>query len=240
MQVPNILKNRWVQLTSVAVVAFAGGSTGGYILGQKKTKVVINHTPLVEPIPIAEYEALREQEVDGLKPSIHNIPMKSVEQAVDEEEPKNKWVRALKTGVDPSGESNVVNVFTTDDGDWDYEAELSTRTSNLPYVLHQEEFINDEMGYRQETVTYYAGDDIMADPTDTPIYNFSAIMGELKFGHGSRDKSIVYIRNEPMGMEWEVLLHQGSFEQEVLGLEMQKDAEEDQLRHSTVQKFRQE
>lgn len=240
MQVPNILKNRWVQLTSVAVVAFAGGSTGGYILGQKKTKVVINHTPLVEPIPIAEYEALREQEADDLKPSIHNIPMKSVEQAVDEEEPRNKWVRALKTEVDDSGEPNVVNVFTTDDGDWDYEAELSTRTSNLPYILHQEEFINDEMGYRQETVTYYAGDDIMADPTDTPIYNFSAIMGELKFGHGSRDKNIVYIRNEPMGIEWEVLLHQGSFEQEVLGLEMQKDAEEDQLRHSTVQKFRQE
>lgn len=125
-----------------------------------------------------------------------------------------------------------VNIFTNNSDDWDYEAQLATRNPAVPYIIHAEEYINDEMGFSQETVTYYAGDDIVAsDQTETPIYNHHQVMGELTFGFGSMDPSIVYIRNERIKKEWEVLLHEGHFATEVLGLRMEEE-DERSLRHS--------
>jgi hypothetical protein len=144
-------------------------------------------------------------------------------------------IAILRTEVEE--EPIVTNVFANLDEGWNYETELATRDPKIPYVIHQEEFINDEMGYHQETLTYYSGDDIMADSHDTPIYGYGDLMGELKFGHGSRDKNVVYIRNEGIHMEWEVLRHSGHFSIEVLGLEAEKEIEQNELRHS-VQKFR--
>lgn len=135
-------------------------------------------------------------------------------------------------------EITTVTVVAEADMDWDYEQELSTRSEDRPYVIHKDEYFGDEFGNRQETMTYYAGDDIMADPLDTIIPNYAKLMGELKFGHGSGAPDVVYIRNEKEGMEWEVLLEQGYYMVEVLGHTMEKQADEE-IRHSqAVLKFR--
>lgn len=134
-------------------------------------------------------------------------------------------------------ESYRQNVFAKPDGDWDYEAELSTRNPLNPYILHRDEFMGNEMDYRQETMTYYAGDNVMVDPQDNPIYNYPDLMGELHFGHGSNDPNVVYIRNEGIHMEWEVLLSTGTYAYEVMGLAAEAEAE-DELRHSGPLKFR--
>lgn len=127
-----------------------------------------------------------------------------------------------------------VNVFMAESDDsWDYETELQQRDGSEPYIIHADEYINDEMGYKQDTVTYYEADDIMADISDTPIYNWRTIFGPLEWGHGSKDKNVVYIRNENMRKEWEVLRHHGSFETEVAGMDYAKA----ELRHSIL-KFR--
>ena len=129
-----------------------------------------------------------------------------------------------------------VSIFSAP-AQWDYETEFAQRSPDRPYVIHQEEYMNEEMGYRQETVTYYAGDDILADAKDTPIYNRGIRLGTLLFGHGSNDKSVVYIRNEAEQMEWEVLRHDGSFELEVLGLEAEQEIDAE-LRHASPLKFK--
>lgn len=134
-------------------------------------------------------------------------------------------------------ESYRSNVFGKPDGDWDYEAELSTRHSMEPYILHRDEFMNDEMDFRQETMTFYAADMVMADPQENPIYNYSELMGELKFGHGSGDPNVVYIRNEVIHVEWEIVRHTSSYAVEVKGLEAEVEME-NELRHSGVLKFR--
>lgn len=128
-------------------------------------------------------------------------------------------------------EERMINIFTVDD-DWDYELEYEKRGNGI-YIIHADEYIQGDYEFKQETVTYYAEDDIMADMEDTPIYNYYDRMGELKFGHGSKDKSVVYIRNERLNREWEVLLHHGSYEVEVKGL--YEDGGE--LKHS-LRKFR--
>jgi len=128
-----------------------------------------------------------------------------------------------------------VNVFRVDDS-WDEEYELEHRNPDVPYVITVDEYIGAEFDFKQSTVTYYASDDIMANEADVPIYNWNSLMGDLRWGHGSNDKNVVYIRNESLGQEWEVLLHQGSYEVEVQGLH----EEDGELKHSQhrVLKFR--
>jgi len=124
---------------------------------------------------------------------------------------------------------------------WDQESEMTTRGPRVPYTIHQEEFFADDMGFDQATVTYYALDDIMADPEDVPIYNWYGQMGDLRFGHGTTDPDVVYIRNEMLRSEWEVVRENKSFALEFLGHQME-EATEEEIKHSnrSVPKFRRE
>lgn len=133
-----------------------------------------------------------------------------------------------------------VNVFETVLSNWDYEIEIAQRGEGLPYVIHYDEFMANESNYQQETLTYYSADDILADQSDTPIYNYSKLMGDLRFGHGSNDQNVVYIRNDQLHMEWEILNHSGSFEEEVVGLEIEERYAAQDLKHSNNMKFRME
>jgi hypothetical protein len=214
-------RNQTIKVATVVVVGTAVG-VGSYFAYKRwvKSKTIVIKPEAVQ-LNLFDTTERFDAEVDRVFEEIH--------QELDAEEVVEEVVEEALI---------VTNVFASLDEGWDYEAELSTRTDpKIPYIIHQEEFVNDEMGYHQETLTYYAGDDIMADSHDTPIYGYEGLMGELRFGHGSRDKNVVYIRNEGIHMEWEILLHSGHFSIEVLGLEAEKEIEQNELRHS-VHKFR--
>lgn len=269
MQIPDILKKKLVQMTSVGIVTFVGGTGLGYVIGKRQAyrkksendietaiehvKAVIDRKVIHSAVPsikeevdideIASFPVERRicVKCGATNGKAHLVKYNFYYCSDCINLPEPVWTQV---DVDPDDDDDdtpdfePVVILNHDDRGWDYEEELSTRDPMAPYVIHQEEFINDEMGYHQETLSYYAGDDIMADTDDTPIYNYSGLMGELKFGHGSRDPNVVYIRNEAIHMEWEVLLNPDAFSEEVLGLALEKDNEND-LRHS-VQKFRRE
>jgi len=127
--------------------------------------------------------------------------------------------------------------------EWNMELELSTRNGREPYVIHFDEFAeNDETegGLVQKTLTYYEGDDIMTDEHDTPIYQYHTVTGALKFGHGSKDSNVVYIRNEELQLEVEVLYMPGRYEVEVLGLDDKETVVEGQIRHARAKRMARE
>lgn len=139
----------------------------------------------------------------------------------------------------PEEEKVRVNVFG-DDPEWDLLAEQRERTEDAPYVISKEEYNEEQLGFSQDTLTYYAGDDILVDATDVPIYNHEEKVGEMKFGHGSDDPLVVYIRNHQNKAEYEILRESGSFQVEVMGLDALADIDnERQLSHST-RRFRQD
>lgn len=129
--------------------------------------------------------------------------------------------------------------------DWDWDAELKHREEisyDTPYILHRNEFFEDETNYGQTTLTYYAGDKKLTDEKDSPLYNQGDIVGDcLRFGHGSGDPHVVYIRNNKLHAEYEVVLHEGSYDVEVLGLDAEEELDAE-LRHSEHRplKFRME
>jgi hypothetical protein len=128
---------------------------------------------------------------------------------------------------------NIFEASVTDD--WDWEEELANRGPNAPYILHRDEFFSNENDLEQSSITYYKGDDVLCDEKDVPIYSPEKVVGRLEFGHGSQDPNVVYIRNEELGAEWEVLLDHGYYAVEVLGGQIEDSMKD--IRHS-IRKFK--
>jgi hypothetical protein len=79
---------------------------------------------------------------------------------------------------------------------------------------------------------YFAGDNILCDDKNVPIYNHDSVTGALRFGHGSKDPNVVYVRNPDLQAEYEVVRDRGYFQVEVLGAVLEEAYEEQELRHS--------
>lgn len=126
----------------------------------------------------------------------------------------------------------IKNIFDGDDS-WDYESERNNRSADKPYVIHVDEYVADELGYEsQSTLTWYQADRILTDHRDVPIYDVAKTVGDLQFGHGSLDPNIVYVRNEVLKSEYEVLRDPGSYEVTVLGNAVERTYEQTDLKHS--------
>jgi hypothetical protein len=121
-----------------------------------------------------------------------------------------------------------------DEAEWDYEQELRIRAENpdKPYILHHDEYFENETEYEQGTLTYYQGDDTLVDEKDMPVPDESNVVGDdalTAFGHGSKDKNTIYVRNESLEMDFEIIRAEGKFSVEVLGFD---DTEGESLQHA--------
>lgn len=132
---------------------------------------------------------------------------------------------AAQSGEVPPATTVVVNnifqnppeVDTTEE--WDYEAEVRNRTEEAPYIITDEEFFQNEKEYEQFNLTYFEGDDVVADQADVPMENSDKILGEsnLRFGYGSKDHNTVYVRNDSLEAEYEIVRSTGKYSEEVAG-----------------------
>ena len=148
-------------------------------------------------------------------------------------------VRSPEPEEDPQDEGGAVySIFRDADDAWDYKIELQNRDPSKPYVLHVDEFVADEKEWdSQSTLTWYEGDSILTDSQDTPIYDPVALIGPLRFGHGSLDPNVFYVRNEKLQAEYEIIRDLGSYTEIVLGQEMER-RDRREIKHMNVRKFR--
>ena len=106
---------------------------------------------------------------------------------------------------------------------WDFEEELATRSLEKPYIIHQDEYSGNETGYKQEVLTWYAGDNVLTDEEEQPLSNtiaddYVGLIHMSKFGHGTDDFNVLFVRNDRTQMEYEICRMPGSYEEEVQGL----------------------
>lgn len=124
-------------------------------------------------------------------------------------------------------EPEVQNIFDRDepqeeDG-WDYQSELRRRSPVRPYAIHIDE--KDEYDtYDQLTYTYYEADDVLCNESDDVIAgpDRDRQIGETnlnRFGHGSGDPNVVYVRNDQMETVFEICRSPNSFAEEVHGFQ---------------------
>jgi hypothetical protein len=107
--------------------------------------------------------------------------------------------------------------------EWDWAAEKAQRSPLRPYVIHREER-EEQQAYDSVTYTYYEQDDVLCNERDEIIdeTDREKIVGETnleRFGHGSDDPYIVYVRNNQLSMDIEVVRSPNSYAEEVHGLE---------------------
>lgn len=105
---------------------------------------------------------------------------------------------------------------------WDYAVEVRSRAADVPYVIHVDEHTENVNEYEQTTLTYYEDDDVLADQRDNVVDDQDELVGVQnlgKFGHGSNDPNIVYVRNDRITMDFEICRSAGSYAKEVHGFE---------------------
>ena len=227
MRLPQVRVNKTIVLTGL--VAFAGGAVVGYILGSRK----------------AEYETVIYQIPDDPKDENQmslfdpQVPKERIPAGFDSTKGITLEESAeTMTGLTADDYRKSWEAYNENNPEWDWDAELAKRNPERPYILHYEEFMQNEPGFTQTTITYFAGDNILCDEEDVPIYKIEETVGVLVFGHGSNDRNVVYVRNEKLRMDWEILFSASSYESEVLGIDAQNELSKD-IKHA-VQKFRRE
>lgn len=216
--VARVFDGRAFGLGIIAGALVAGGTT--YLILERRLR--------------AQYEAQAEEEISQMrehfaakaialeeKPRLEDIVKEqgygTPAQDADPGTPQTA-ITTEERNVFEAQRDEVVTEVDPNEG-WDYDTERSNRSAGKPYVIHRDE--QEEMqGLSQSTFTYYEGDDVLCDERDRVIDARDEILGVEfvdKFGHGSGDPNVVYIRNEELGVEIEVCRSPNAYAEEVHG-----------------------
>jgi hypothetical protein len=104
---------------------------------------------------------------------------------------------------------------------WEFDEEIATRSTERPYIIHQDEYQANESGYKQEVLTWYAGDEVLTDEQEQPITNADELVDlnhMSRFGHGTDDFNVLFVRNDSISTEYEICRMPTSYEEEIAGL----------------------
>lgn len=242
VDVVEVVRNNPVTLAVVGALGLAAGVAGGYFVARKTlrdyyadlaseeiaearefyaslNKVTVDGEPL-SPQDVLEQsdpeavEAVRRYRGEKPEESEENL-----EEALDEQdeaaisrlEEKARHDRAEKR------EAESVNVFV--DPTFDISEEVKHRTKEKAYVITHDEYFAGDLDYDTVQLTYFEGDDTLVGEDDKPVEDLTTINEDnlARFGHGSRDKNIVYVRNEKLETDYEISLSTQSY-LEALGL----------------------
>lgn len=110
----------------------------------------------------------------------------------------------------------------TGEEEWDQEEIDRAIAAGEPHVISHDAFMENPDGWDTSTLTYYNGDDTLADDQDVPIPDIEETVGSenlSKFGQGSRDRNVVYVRNPKVEVLFEITFHAGEFSKEVAGFQ---------------------
>jgi len=156
-------------------------------------------TDIAPPMAVKPPETVKEDEVDT---------------------PENR--RKVVEDLEESETKNIFEEVPQVNHEWDWHKERRQRSPDIPYVVHYDERL--EMEYTDVTLTYYEIDDVLCNERDEIVDpdDRDSVVGEAnlnRFGHGSNDPSIVYIRNDRLEILYEVVRSPNSFSEEVHGIE---------------------
>lgn len=144
-------------------------------------------------------------------------------------------VQVLGYSTDPDDEINTLEVrplrearkmtveeeTPIDPNDELLQEMILARRNDEPYIITVDEFMEDvDFIDDKISLTYFDGDDNLIDQREKIVPDSIAILGAdalTKFGLFSKDKNIVYVRNEKLRADFEVALDERSFTEAIAG-----------------------
>jgi hypothetical protein len=218
--------NNRIMTIGGTLLGLAVGAAAGYLVAKKRLEAKYEDAVKEEIIAAKKYYATLYKKDEYSTPSEAVKALKAKTEFATDEVTLNRIVAGLRYG---QGGQRVETVDVLDNEEpepGDYSAEDAARGPDRPYVLEVDEYMRNESDYAQATLTYYKEDDILADEDDIPITDVEALVGNDnldKFGHRSGDPRVLYVRNEKIQMEYEIVKHDGSFAEEVGGFVQHED-----------------
>lgn len=113
----------------------------------------------------------------------------------------------------------------------DYRNFIANRDTNKPYIITVYEFMEDNIEYEKQSLVYYKGDDTLSDHREQCVPDHEETVGEenlTKFGLYSDDHSVVYIRNDRLSVDYEIVYDERCFVDVVVGYEYRQVEEIDE------------
>lgn len=95
-----------------------------------------------------------------------------------------------------------------------FENLKATRTEDKPYLVSVDEYHDEFNHWQKQSVTYFAGDNIIAYEDDSIMMDPDETIGTInlsRFGVMSQDEHIVYVRNHRLNIDYEVVMDDGKY-----------------------------
>lgn len=184
-----------------------------------------------DPEELAKARGYIDPELEQAEEMIRDLAYKPSEQMVREILDHAAERQAEDDENDIGAPTVVVNVFEQN------KPEVpENRDTSRPFVVSLDEFYENEPEHTQHTVTYYEGDEVLADERDQVIEDITLVgKANLTFGYLSNDPNVVYVRNNQKKMDFEIAKSEGKYAHEVLGFE---HSDEPFDRRRRVRRFR--
>ncbi len=105
---------------------------------------------------------------------------------------------------------------------------MADRDPSKPYIITKEEFLEGVDDFEQIAFTYWEGDNTLIDDRYefNPIEDHEFVVGEenlLRFGYGSGDQNVLYVRNEGSEMDLHITKSTGKYAVEVMAVGSEDD-----------------
>ena len=237
------MRRNYLILATTSVASLIGGGLAGYFYADKKLRAEYDER-LQEEIAETKkfYRVVRKEGEDAtpadsvasrISPDVAEAMRSYASQAEDETNVEEEYEEPKDDEGEPV--EVVENVFSGPEGDA-FGMELEARDTKFPYIISKDEFMSNEPEHDQITMTYFKGDDVLSDDGDEHIPHPENVIGEetlTKFGVGSGDPHVVYVRNEYLSQDYEILRSGGKYTVEVLGFIEHSDD-----RRTKIRKFR--
>lgn len=151
-----------------------------------------------------KYEKIADEEIESMREYYKNktCSEKSAEGLQEGiENPDELTIQKIKDRVQKLGEINkqIMNEEKEDEEDM-----------GKPEVIPPEE--SWEQDYPTLSLTYFEGDDVLADESDKIVVNIDELVGEDFASHfGEYEQDSVFVRNDKLGVYYEILRDYGTY-----------------------------
>lgn len=180
----------------VGIVAFGLGAVAGALFTRKKLEEECDRVIQAE---IEDYKRVRER-------------MDKHPRRVKKEEPsEEETYEEIASEYDGEEED--------DDGDASYVVPIKPDLGAVPYIICADDFYNGKPHYDKTTLTYYDGDDTLVDDSEEVITDVEYYIGGealSRFGEDEAEPDIVYVRNDKISTDFEVVRAYAKFEPTVI------------------------
>lgn len=216
-------KRTWIIVGGTAVISCTAGALGGFLYAKKT--LVAGYTAILD----AEVEEIRNHYARRYKTGEYETPQDTARRLGVPVIPNPddvslgifEEVAGKYTEEEMPEDHNIFEGGEIEVDEVEIENEIAARSPETPYIISQEEFFTNDPEHNQVSLTYYEGDQILGDERDEPVTDIELYVGTenlKRFGHRSKDRNILYIRNEKLDLDLEIARSRGQFREEVLGL----------------------